>query len=97
VAYQDISLRVGGIAATQLVEAMNGLIRDLNSRMILIQGFRGVYALAGLPPGSEGVGWIVYVSDALKVGELPGAGTGTPAYYSNGAWRTFSSDQPVRN
>ena len=44
----------------------------------------------GPPPGS-----IAYASNGRKVGEGAGSGTGVPVYYSNGAWRVFSTDAAV--
>ena len=98
-AYQNIKLFIGGIAVTQIVESLNSLIRDLNSRLtgLATQAYVGVYTVAGLPAGVDGLGLLAYASDGLKVGELTGAGTGTMVYYSGGYWRTFSSDQPVSN
>lgn len=97
-AYQNIKQFIGGIPITQIVEALNRLINDLNPRMVssISQGFLGVFTVSGLPSGGEGFGQLAYASDALKVGELTGAGTGTMVYFSNGRWRTFSSDQPVQ-
>ncbi len=51
------------------------------------------YTVAGLPGGSEGQ--YAYATDGLKVGELTGAGTGVPVYFSNGSWRVFSTDAAV--
>lgn len=48
-----------------------------------------------LLPATADPGTIRYVSNGLKVGELPGNGTGVDVYFSNGAWRVFSDDQPV--
>lgn len=51
------------------------------------------YMVNTLPP--RGIpGEIVFVSDARKVGEGPGLGTGTLAYYSD-KWRRVSDDGPV--
>ena len=36
-----------------------------------------------------------YATNGRKVGEGVGAGTGVPVYFSNGAWRVFSSDTVV--
>jgi len=51
------------------------------------------YTVANLPVGMNGS--ICYASNGLKVGELPGAGSGVPVYYSGGQWRVWSTDQPV--
>jgi hypothetical protein len=53
----------------------------------------GLFTVATLPAGATGA--IVYASNARKVGEAAGAGTGVPAYYSNGNWRRLSDDSPV--
>ncbi len=36
-----------------------------------------------------------YATNGRKVGQGAGAGTGVPVYYSQGAWRVFSTDTPV--
>lgn len=51
------------------------------------------YTVAALPSGSES--FVAYATNGLKVGELSGAGTGVPVYYSNGQWRVFSKDVAV--
>ncbi|MGF3026518.1 hypothetical protein ACQVP2_27305 [Methylobacterium aquaticum] len=53
----------------------------------------GGYTVASLPAGVAGAQ--IYVSNARKVGEAAGAGTGVMAYYSNGAWRRPSDDSAV--
>ena len=52
-----------------------------------------VYAIAALPSGTTGA--MIFVSNARKIGEAAGAGTGTMAVYSNGAWRRLSDDSAV--
>jgi hypothetical protein len=54
--------------------------------------FRG-YTVALLPAGVEGA--ITYATNGRKVGEGAGLGTGVPVYFSNGAWRVFSTDAAV--
>lgn len=53
----------------------------------------GQYTVAGLPVGSEGQ--MLYATNGRKVGELAGAGTGVPVYFSSGSWRVFSTDAAV--
>ncbi len=53
----------------------------------------GIYTVGTLPAGI--IGAQAYVSNARKVGEAAGSGTGVPAYYSNGNWRRLSDDSPV--
>ncbi|TNC12255.1 hypothetical protein FF100_15565 [Methylobacterium terricola] len=53
----------------------------------------GIYTVATLPAGSNGT--VVYASNARKVTEGAGAGTGVIAFYSNGNWRRLSDDSPV--
>jgi hypothetical protein len=53
----------------------------------------GSYTVATVPSGVAGDQ--IYVSDARKIGEGVGAGTGAIAYYSNGNWRRLSDDSPV--
>lgn len=52
------------------------------------------YTVSTLPV-SPRPGTIAYAVDGLKVGEVAGSGTGVPVYYSNGAWRVFSTDAVV--
>lgn len=47
-------------------------------------------ALDGLTAGQT-----LYISNGRKIGEGAGAGTGVLAYYSNAAWRVFSTDAAV--
>jgi hypothetical protein len=47
-------------------------------------------AAAGMVEGA-----IAYATNGLKVGEVTGSGTGVPVYFSNGAWRVYSTDQAV--
>ena len=51
--------------------------------------------VASLPSGV--LGQIMYASDGLKVGETTGHGTGVIVYYSNSAWRVFSTDAQVQS
>lgn len=50
-------------------------------------------AVASLPAGSEGQ--LAYATNGRKVGEGAGSGTGTPVYFSNAQWRTYSGDAQV--
>jgi len=82
---------------TELLERLNQLIIQINT------GFLGGYGstatqfavttVAGLQPGVNN-GSVAYVGDGLKIGEITYA-TGVPVYYSDGMWRTFSTDAPV--
>jgi hypothetical protein len=54
----------------------------------------GQFAVASLPASPQ-EGYIAYATNGRKVGEGAGSGTGVPVYFSNGAWRVFSTDQPV--
>ena len=49
------------------------------------------------PAGQLGTfsGFPRFAMDGCKPGEAAGKGTGCPVYYSNGAWRRYSDDQPV--
>lgn len=77
--------------------AWQGWFFSLFSRFAL----KGSYPVSNLPgvsataPSGPPVGSIAYASNGRKVGEGAGAGTGVPVYYSNGAWRVFSTDAPV--
>ncbi|TNC14934.1 hypothetical protein FF100_04990 [Methylobacterium terricola] len=51
------------------------------------------FTVTTVPSGTAGD--IIYVSNARKVGEGAGAGTGVIAYYSNNNWRRLSDDSPV--
>lgn len=51
------------------------------------------YTVSSLPSGENGS--IVYCSNALKIGETTGNGTGAMVYYSQGYWRLFSTDAIV--
>ena len=55
----------------------------------------GVYTVAGLPAGTEGM--VAYATDGRKVGEGAGAGTGVPVYFSNTLWRAYSTDTQVQS
>lgn len=46
-------------------------------------------------PSSADEGVTAFVTNGRKVGEAAGAGTGVPVYFSNGAWRVYSTDQAV--
>ncbi|WP_245447303.1 DUF2793 domain-containing protein [Methylobacterium sp. 17Sr1-1] len=53
----------------------------------------GSYTVATVPTGVAGD--LIYVSNARKVGEASGAGTGVLAYYSSSNWRRLSDDGVV--
>ena len=40
-------------------------------------------------------GQLSYATNGRKVGEGSGSGTGVPVYFSNGAWRVYSTDATV--
>lgn len=57
----------------------------------------GSYTVSGLPVNPVPTnGTIAYATNGRKVGEIAGSGTGVPVYYSNNAWRVFSTDAPVQ-
>ena len=41
-------------------------------------------------------GQLSYATNGRKVGEGSGSGTGVPVYFSNGAWRVYSTDAQVQ-
>lgn len=53
----------------------------------------GRFTYAQLPTAYNGS--TAYCTNGRKVGEAAGAGTGVPVYFSNGAWRVFSTDAIV--
>ena len=55
--------------------------------------YDGSYTVALLPAGVEGN--TAYATNGRKVSEAAGHGTGVYVYYSNGAWRVLTTDQPV--
>ena len=56
--------------------------------------FLGTFTVSNLPIAPI-TGSNAYASNARKIGEGAGAGTGVPVYYHT-VWRTLSSDQPVQ-
>ena len=62
---------------------------------------KGNFTVAALPgvsptlPNGPPAGSFAYATNGRKVGESAGNGTGVPVYYSNGAWRVYSTDAPV--
>lgn len=82
-------VRTGVITAAVLYETDDNVAPTVGT---LTPSVLPAYTDPVLPIGV--VGRVIYVTNALKVGELPGAGTGAPVYYSNGAWRVFSTDAP---
>ncbi len=58
------------------------------------QGNLGNFTVASLPNNAL-AGQLGYATNGRKVGEGIGAGTGVPVYYSNGAWRVYSTDAVV--
>ncbi|RQS79736.1 hypothetical protein [Burkholderia seminalis] len=57
-------------------------------------GDLGAFAVASLPSGAL-EGQKAWAKNGRKVGEGAGAGTGVPVYWSNGAWRVYSTDAAV--
>jgi hypothetical protein len=57
-------------------------------------GDYGNFTVVNLPP-SPSAGQTAYATNGRKIGEGAGGGTGVPVYYSNGAWRVYSTDAPV--
>ncbi len=57
-------------------------------------GNLGSFTVATLP-NNPIAGQTAYATNGRKVGEGAGSGTGVPVYWSNGAWRVFSTDAPV--
>jgi hypothetical protein len=47
-------------------------------------------------PNAPSQGQQAYATNGRKVGESAGSGSGVPVYWSNGAWRVRSTDQPVQ-
>jgi len=82
---------------TEMLERLNQLIIQINTAFLGGYGLTAtqfaVTTVAGLPPGVNN-GSVAYVGDGLKIGEITYA-TGVPVYYSDGMWRTFSTDAPV--
>jgi hypothetical protein len=56
---------------------------------------QGNYLVAALPSRNVLPGQTAYATNGRKVGEGAGSGTGVPVYYSNGAWRVYSTDAVV--
>lgn len=63
----------------------------LTAAAVAVGGIQPCFA-ADLPAGVEGMQR--HVKDARKQGEIAGAGTGAPCYFS-GVWRTQSNDHPM--
>lgn len=57
-------------------------------------GHLGLFTVALLPT-SPSSGQMAFASNGRKVGEGAGVGTGVPVYFSNGAWRVYSTDAAV--
>lgn len=57
-------------------------------------GNLGSFTVATLP-NNPIVSQQAYATNGRKVGEGPGGGTGVPVYFSNGAWRVYSTDAVV--
>ena len=55
--------------------------------------YDGAFTVALLPSGVEGS--TAYATNGRKVSEGAGLGTGVYVYYSLGAWRVLTTDQPV--
>ena len=59
----------------------------------IVSLYDGAFTVALLPASEEG--HTAYATNGRKVAEGAGLGTGVYVYYSLGAWRVFSTDQPV--
>lgn len=57
-------------------------------------GNLGPSTVALLPTGAI-EGQTAYAINGRKIGEAAGLGTGVPVYFSNNAWRVFSTDAIV--
>lgn len=57
-------------------------------------GNLGSFTVATLP-NNPIVSQQAYATNGRKVGEGAGSGTGVPVYFSNGAWRVYSTDAVV--
>ena len=57
-------------------------------------GNLGSFTVATLP-NNPIVSQTAYATNGRKVGEGAGSGTGVPVYFSNGAWRVYSTDAVV--
>jgi hypothetical protein len=86
------------VQADQITDALNALINDFNAAVNVLgvsgSNYLGAFAYASLP-ASPTVGSTAYCTNGRKVAEGGGSGTGVLVYYSNSAWRVFSSDAPV--
>lgn len=52
-------------------------------------------AFADLPVAAAHTGWVVFVTDGLKDGEVSGTGTGCLGYCDGSGWFRSSDDTPV--
>jgi len=59
--------------------------------VVLPQATVGVLGTTGIE------GQVAYATNGRKVGEGSGSGTGVPVYFSNGAWRVYSTDAAVQS
>jgi hypothetical protein len=76
-----------------IVAIGNGSVGDFSGSLKLATLKNKGFTVATLPSGAEGD--VSYATNGRKVGELSGLGTGVPVYFSNGAWRVFSTDAAV--
>ncbi|MFH6783615.1 MULTISPECIES: hypothetical protein [Methylobacterium] len=86
------------LRSTGAITITNGLTisgtTTLNNGLVVAGKIRaGSYTVSTVPAGV--VGELIYVSNARKVGESAGAGTGVISYYSNGNWRRLSDDSAI--
>ena len=107
--YPDLPLSIGQspikqfiqVPASELTDALNILINEVNVLLALVGGgqanYLGTFTVAGLPAAPAfGVGAMAFASNGRKVAEGAGSGTGVEVYYSGGGiWRVLSSDAPV--
>jgi len=76
-----------------IINAYNAFGLSVSQSSVTVNSL-GSFTVPNLPTSpAEGV--FAYAMDGRKVGEGSGSGTGVMVYFSNGAWRVFSTDAPV--
>lgn len=97
---QVFSLTAQMAVANTQIESINTSLLSLTARVAALENVAALsmpvqaFSYATLP-SSPSTATPAYVIDGRKVGEAAGAGTGVMAYYANGAWRVFSTDEAV--
>jgi hypothetical protein len=88
-----------GFLRGPIVNTDGTISRDFLKYVQNLQTFNSqqqAYTVAALPTAKGLVeSQTAFATNGRKVGEGAGAGTGVPVYWSNGAWRVYSTDQPV--